>query len=68
MTKFQTSLCNLLNVDVPIIQAPMGRATNPALAAAISNAGAVGMLGMHQREIEAVRQLTSETRRLESGQ
>lgn len=64
MAKFQTSLCHMLDIDVPIIQAPMGRATNPAFAAAISNSGAIGMLGMHLRDTDAVRQLTRETRQL----
>src|SRR5262249_37713043 len=40
----QTALCKLLGIDVPIIQAPMGGAVGPAIAAAVSNAGALGML------------------------
>jgi nitronate monooxygenase len=38
-------ICELLGVGYPIFQAPMGRSAPPELAAAVSNAGAVGMLG-----------------------
>jgi len=34
----------LLNIGVPIIQAPIGSATCPELAAAVSNADGLGML------------------------
>ena len=35
-----------LNLEWPILQAPMGQATTPTLAAAVSNAGGLGGLGM----------------------
>jgi nitronate monooxygenase len=35
-----------LNLNWPILQAPMGSLTTPALAAAVSNAGGIGGLGM----------------------
>ena len=35
-----------LNLKWPILQAPMGSLTTPALAAAVSNAGGIGGLGM----------------------
>jgi NAD(P)H-dependent flavin oxidoreductase YrpB (nitropropane dioxygenase family) len=54
----------LLNIELPIIQAPIGGGTNPALAAAVSNAGGLGMLGMINRGPEVVRQLIRETREL----
>jgi nitronate monooxygenase len=37
-----TPVCNLLGIELPIVQAPM--AAIPALAAAVSNAGALGMV------------------------
>lgn len=40
----KTALCELLNIDVPIIQAAMGGADGPDLAAAVSEAGGLGML------------------------
>ena len=36
---------SLFNIDVPIVQAPMAGASNPDLAAAVSNAGGLGSLG-----------------------
>lgn len=40
----KTSLCELLGIDVPIVQAPMGGAAGPELAAAVSNAGGLGTI------------------------
>ena len=40
----RTPLCDLLGIDHPIVQAPMGGPAVPRLAAAVSNAGALGML------------------------
>ena len=39
-------LTERLNLEWPILQAPMGEMTTPALAAAVSNAGGLGGLGM----------------------
>ncbi|MGA9535167.1 MAG: nitronate monooxygenase, partial [Desulfobacterales bacterium] len=44
MLKFQTSLAHLLNIDIPIILAPMASVASPELVAAVSNAGGLGML------------------------
>lgn len=41
----QTPLCELLGIEQPIVQAPIGSAATPTLAAAVSEAGALGMLG-----------------------
>lgn len=41
----RTQLCDVLGIEVPIILAGMGGASNPRLAAAISNAGGLGILG-----------------------
>ncbi len=41
----RNDLCELLGIEHPIIQAPMAGSTTPALAAAVSNAGALGSLG-----------------------
>ncbi len=40
----QTQLCRMLGIELPIIQAPIGEAAGPELAAAVSNAGALGTL------------------------
>ena len=42
---FQTSLCSLLNIRYPIVQAGMSGFTTPELVAAVSNAGGLGILG-----------------------
>src|SRR5262249_28468184 len=60
----QTALCKLLGIEVPIIQAPMGGAVGPAIAAAVSNAGALGMLVLWRADLEAVRRQIRETRSL----
>ncbi|MGH3400422.1 MAG: nitronate monooxygenase, partial [Streptosporangiaceae bacterium] len=39
-----TSLCRRLQLRVPVAQAPIGSAASPQLAAAVSDAGALGML------------------------
>lgn len=42
----RTPLCDVLGIDVPVVQAPIGSATTPQLAAAVSGAGALGMLAI----------------------
>ena len=44
-----TSVCDLLGIDIPIIQAGMGPFTSAELAAAVSNAGGLGSLGATAR-------------------
>jgi len=46
----QTSICDLLEIDYPIVQAPIGSATCPELAAAVSNAGGLGHLAVTWRD------------------
>ncbi len=60
----RTSLSQLLRIDLPIVQAPIGDATSPALAAAVSNAGGLGTLAMSFEGIDAMRQSIRETRSL----
>ncbi|HKS89007.1 MAG TPA: nitronate monooxygenase family protein [Stellaceae bacterium] len=43
------ALTERLNLKYPILQAPMGSASTPALAAAVTNAGGLGGLGMWAR-------------------
>lgn len=42
----QNALTERLNLEWPILQAPMGEFSTPALAASVSNAGGLGGLGM----------------------
>jgi len=50
-----TALTRLLGIDVPIIQAGMGGDAGPALAAAVSEAGALGSMGTIGVSPDAVR-------------
>lgn len=56
MAWHDTPLTRALNIDYPIIQAPMAGATTPALAAAAANAGAMGSLGCAMMGAEAMAQ------------
>ena len=61
-----TPLCDLLRIDVPIFAAPMGFITGPELAAAVSNAGGLGLMSFSgnpppvlREQIRRLRSLTS---------
>ncbi|WP_049925823.1 NAD(P)H-dependent flavin oxidoreductase [Halopiger goleimassiliensis] len=58
----ETPLCEVLGVDYPIVQAPIGSATNPALAAAVSNAGGLGHLAVTWRDIDETERVVRDTR------
>ena len=60
----QTSLCELLAIDYPIVQAPIGSATCPELAAAVSNAGGLGHLAVTWRDRKTTRRVIQETHEL----
>lgn len=45
MARIQTALTDMLGVEHPILQAPMGSCAGGQLAAAVSNAGGFGMIG-----------------------
>ncbi len=57
----QARLCNLLRIDHAIIQAPIGSATTAQLAAAVSNAGALGTLSLSWRTLQETRQILKQT-------
>ncbi len=61
----RTPICDLLGIEVPIIQAAIWPATAPELVAAVSEAGGLGSVGSvfesaesTERQIERVRELT----------
>ena len=62
----RTSLCERLGIELPIIQAPMGGAVGPQLAAAVSNAGGLGMLVLWRADADTMRRQISELRALTS--
>lgn len=58
------TLAQRLGVKYPIIQAPMVGVSTPALAAAVSNAGALGSIGLGASNPEQARALIQQTRAL----
>lgn len=46
-----------LGIDLPIIQAPMAGVSSPAIAAAVSNAGALGSLGAGATDADGARRM-----------
>jgi nitronate monooxygenase len=62
--RLRTPLCDRLGIDVPIVQAPIGTLAVPPLAAAVSNAGGLGMLGVSWLALDMMREFIRETRRL----
>ena len=66
MSRLTTPVCELLGIELPIMQAGMSTYTSAELVAAVSNAGGLGIIGAHGRnrddlrdEIRRVRALTS---------
>jgi len=55
------ALLNKLGIRSPIIQAPMAGFSTPAMAAAVSNAGALGSLALGTIDAETARKLIRET-------
>jgi enoyl-[acyl-carrier protein] reductase II len=60
----RSPLCDLIGIEVPIVQAGMSIFTSPALAAAVSNAGALGSLGAWNRPADQLRRELAELREL----
>lgn len=65
MARLSTPLCDALDLEYPIVQAPIGSLATPELAAAVSNAGGLGTLavtwldpGGTRRAIRRTRELT----------
>jgi enoyl-[acyl-carrier protein] reductase II len=60
----RTAFCDLLGIDVPVVQASLGPWSSPELTAAVSNAGALGSLGTALRSPQQVRDDIHATRAL----
>lgn len=52
----RTGLCDLLGIEYPIFAAPMGFVTGPELAAAVSNAGGLGILSFSGNPAKVLRE------------
>ena len=57
----RTALCDRLGIEHPIVQAPIGSATTPELAAAVSEVGALGTLAVTWRGLPETRAAIDET-------
>jgi len=60
----ETKLTRLLKIKEPIIQAPIGSATNPILASEVSNAGGLGMLALSWKENKKCIEIIHKTKSL----
>jgi len=60
----KTDVCERLGIDLPIILAPMAGAVGPELAAAVSNAGGLGILPLWRADPDTLRAAVRETRSL----
>jgi NAD(P)H-dependent flavin oxidoreductase YrpB (nitropropane dioxygenase family) len=60
----RTSICDLLGIELPIIQAPISNATCPELAAAVSNSCGLGMLSVTWRQPDEIRAVIRKTHSL----
>ncbi|MGY2262548.1 NAD(P)H-dependent flavin oxidoreductase [Pseudomonas sp. SDO55104_S430] len=54
-------LLSLLNIELPIIQSPMVGVSTPKLAAAVSNAGGLGSIGIGASNVEQARAMLRDT-------
>jgi NAD(P)H-dependent flavin oxidoreductase YrpB (nitropropane dioxygenase family) len=62
----RTKLCDLLDIEVPVIQAAVAPFTFPELVAAVSNAGGLGSLRLALTPTEVFRRLLARTQELTS--
>ncbi len=56
------TLLETLGIDLPIIQAPMAGVSSPAMAAAVSNAGALGSIGVGATDAQGARRMIAAVR------
>lgn len=59
-----TRICDIFGIEFPIVLAGMGGASNPELAAAVSNAGGLGVLGAATCGPDQLREWIARTRAL----
>lgn len=62
--KLYSPVCDILGIEYPIVLAGMGGASTPELAAAVSNAGGLGVLGAAACQPEQLREWIQRTRSL----
>lgn len=59
---YDSRLRDLLGISLPIIQAPMAGVSSPAMAAAVSSAGALGSIGVGNTSVVGVREMIAAVR------
>ena len=64
MSRLHTPVCDVLGIEVPILQAGMSNYTTPELVAAVSNAGGPGIIGALGRTADELRDEISKVREL----
>jgi nitronate monooxygenase len=63
-SRLWTPFCDFIGIEAPVVLAPMGGAVTPRLAAAVSNAGGLGMLPLTWASPDDVVRVMQETRGL----
>ncbi|MEY2588818.1 MAG: enoyl-[acyl-carrier protein] reductase [Acidimicrobiaceae bacterium] len=53
---FHNRVTEMLGVDIPIVQAPMGWIARSQLASAVSNAGAFGIIETSSGELDVIKE------------
>jgi len=59
-----TRFCELFEIELPIVQAPMGGATTPELVAAVSNAGGLGLAPLWRGDAKSVKDFVRQVKGL----
>ena len=54
-TRFDNRVTEMLGVEIPIVQAPMGWIARSQLASAVSNAGALGVIETSSGELDVIK-------------
>jgi nitronate monooxygenase len=62
-----SDLLDRIGIELPIVQAPMAGVSTPAMAAAVSNAGGLGSIGVGAVTAEVAREMIREVRRATRG-
>lgn len=66
-THYSSPLLDLLRIRLPIVQAPMAGTSSPAMAAAVSNSGGLGSLGVGAMNAAQAREAIRQFRALSDG-
>lgn len=61
-SSLKTKLCDILGIEIPIVQAGMGFVARSELAAAVSNAGGLGIIGAGYLTLDQLREEIRKTR------